>query len=560
GRTSGLDGGAGRVARRFGLLRRFPVTGDPALTELVVRNAAGAAEALAADVGVLYVGPASPGLAPLDEIGDQITAGNIAGTAVAPGYARWLADRGLDGAGVRVSIVDTGIDAHPDLSSRIVARVNYGASPAGEPNDIGGHGTHVAGIVGGDATGVSGVARPADAQGFLFGLGMAPKVELVDQNAIASTAAPLCGNGFWPPAYPWSRLTEDALDRGAGIWNASWWSCEAQGGGYLASSRAMDALVRDGHPGRDGSQPFTMVAAAGNFATVNGGMRNIGSPWEAKNPISVAASMNTRGGNPNTLASFSSRGPAADGRVLPTVAAPGASVVSTRSFAGSACGVPHGAESLGLYSLCSGTSMASPHAAGAVALITQWWRRGHEGADPSPAMAKALLVNSATDMGAADIPNRFEGWGRVNLNRLLEPGVQRHAFDQSTLLTDPGQSFELAIQPDDPSKPVKVTLVWTDAPGAAGANPALVNDLDLQVVDASGLPWWGNSFVGGRSVPGGAPNRLDNVENVFIQQPDGAYRVRVVAENLPGDGVPGAGDDTDQDFALVVTNARLVAG
>jgi hypothetical protein len=202
--------------------------------------------------------------------------------------------------------------------------------------------------------------------------------------------------------------------------------------------------------------------------------------------------------------------------------------------------------------------MAAPHVTGAVALITQWWKKSNTEA-PSPAMTKALLVNSATDMGTPNIPNDDEGWGRVNLGELFDPGAERVYVDQSVLFTDPGDGAEYTIAPADPAKPMKVTAVWTDAPAQAGAEKALVNDLDLKVTAADGTTYVGNSFADGRSVTGGAPDGVNNVESVYLHGASGTYTVSLSAANLPGDGVPGVGDETDQDFALVISNAQIVA-
>jgi subtilisin family serine protease len=510
---------------------------------------------IASNRAVRYVGPAASRPVPLDETGAQINAGNITGTSPVVGYEAWLAGLDLNGSGVKVSIVDTGVDSrHPDLAGRVVGKVDYSQSPAGEPTDIGGHGTHVAGIVGGNAAGVPPVAgRVKDTGGFLYGLGVAPQVQLVDQNAIATTTPKgLNCSGGWSPPLGWSQLTRDALARGSSIWNASWRTCEGAGAGYLASSASMDALVLDGDPTADGAQPFTMVFAAGN---AGGPSTRIEAPSEAKNTIVVGATNNSRAGNITQLASFSSRGPAKDGRILPTISAPGAGVVSARALTPAvSCNAPV-TDSFGLYASCSGTSMASPHVAGSVALITQWWRRANQGADPSPAMSKALLVNSATDMGPADIPNRNEGWGRVNLGQLFDPSAQRVYVNESVTLTDLGQSHSVNVAPADPSKPMKVTLVWTDVPAEAGAEFALVNDLDLEVIDATGVSYHGNNFAAGASVGGGGPDHLNNVENVFLSNPGGTYTVSVGAFNLPGDGSPFSGDQTDQRFALVISNA-----
>ncbi len=96
------------------------------------------------------------------------------------GYAAHLATLGVDGTGVVWAISDTGVDwDHPDLASHIVGgftpATGAACTIAGQPGSDcpgGGHGTHVAGIVAGDAT-----AGFTDGSGFLYGLGMAPGLE-----------------------------------------------------------------------------------------------------------------------------------------------------------------------------------------------------------------------------------------------------------------------------------------------------------------------------------------------------------------------------------------------
>ncbi|MDX1620440.1 MAG: S8 family serine peptidase [Nitriliruptorales bacterium] len=513
---------------------------------------------LAADEGVLHIGPASSGLHPEDEASAQILAGNSDFTFAPPGYADFLESHGgLTGEGVRVSIVDTGIDRlHPDLADRVVAHLDY--TPAGEPHDAYGHGTHVAGIVGGN--GGSGGLHITDEEGRLYGLGVAPGVELLDQNAIALTAPE------WPPAYGFETLTSDAIAHGTHIWNASWTTGEGEGVGYIGTAAELDALVRDGDAEQAGSQPFTMVFSAGNSGP---GSNTLTAPKEGKNLIVVAASNNVRtltGGtaSADAIASFSSRGPAMDGRVIPHVAAPGVDIVSPRSTASAVCNLPPQDAGATMYGFCSGTSMAAPHVSGAVALLTEWWRSAGHG-NPSPALAKALLVNTAEDLFRKDVPNPDEGWGRVNLGNLFDATVSRVINDQSTVLTMLDETHERQVEVTDPGRPLRITLAWTDAPAAPVTDPAdaaLVNDLDLEVLAPDGTTVFrGNVFDDGASAPGGDPDRLDNLENVFIPAPQiGIYTVRVRAHALPGDGVPGRGDTTDQDFALVVSGASPADG
>jgi len=533
------------------------------LVELVVRAEAADIVGLAALPQVLHIGTAASGMILEDEASDQILAGNLSGSTVPPGYEQWLEDRGIDGEGVRVSVVDSGVDAvHPDLAGRVVEASDRSVSPTGEPVDTLGHGTHVAGIVAGAGMGVDGtpLERQADDDGRLWGLGVAPGAEVVDQNALSTTASfALCGTQFWPPPPEgWEPITSEALSFEAVGWNASWHTCEGTGTGYTLSTSVLDALVRDGDSQAEGAQPFSLVFSAGNSGAGNGTDSRLTVPHEGKNIITVASSNNVRAGNPNSVSSFSSRGFAVDGRVKPDVAAPGGSIVSTRSLPASAvCNTAPTTESQVLYATCSGTSMAAPHVTGSLALVTQWWREA-AGVDPSPAFVKAVLINSTTDMGPRDIPNRDEGWGRVNLGAAFTDDP-RVLMDQDLVLTNPDEAASWSVIPADPTKPLRATVVWTDPAGAPGADPALVNDLDLEVVAPDGTTFLGNRFEEGRSVSGGEANRIDNVENVLIDAAgSGTYTVTVRAFNLPGDGVPFGGDETDQDFALVISNAVVV--
>ncbi|HSN56414.1 MAG TPA: hypothetical protein VLT32_17230, partial [Candidatus Sulfomarinibacteraceae bacterium] len=169
-------------------------------------------------------------------------------------------------------------------------------------------------------------------------------------------------------------------------------------------------------------------------------------------------------------------------------------------------------------------------------------------------MAKALLVNGAVDLeGAAPVPNSAAGWGRVDLRRVLDPGIPMMFVDQTALLRESGESWRIDVQIADPSQPLKVTLAWTDAAALPEADPALVNDLDL-VVETAGRAYLGNVFHDGWSAAGGSRDVLNNLENVFIAAPGDRATVRVQAAHLPGDGMPFNGGLTDQDFALVCRN------
>lgn len=501
-----------------------------------------AAAALAAAVVVL------PAPARADEGTAQLLAGNVdpQGKPL-PGYLDFLAAAGVDGTGVRVAVVDSGVDTtHPDLDDRVVEVRNY--SPLPIPVDELGHGTHVAGIIAGhpDRPGAA-----ADVDGLALGQGLAPGAELISMNPLGLRAygqVPLRGIEAVVELIP--GLARDAVRSGATIWNASWATGEGLERSTTTSARMLDAAARDADPETPGDQPLTLVFAAANAGPKP---RTIGAP-PAKNVILVGASTGHRGTAPaGTIMEGSSRGPLPDGRLAPTVVAPGVLVASARAGTGFfACYEP--LPDAARHALCTGTSMATPHVAGALALVTQAWRRDHGGATPSPAMAAALLVNTARDLGEPDVPNTDEGWGQVDLRALLtgDPGA-RIAADQEHRLTAAGQRRRLYVVPADPAQPLRATLAWTDVPAPVAedpAAPALVHDLDLRV-DGAGGPVLGNVFRGGFSARGGAADRLHTIEHVKLAGPGrGARLVEVRAAALP--------DGASQDYALVVSNARPI--
>jgi hypothetical protein len=190
--------------------------------------------------------------------------------------------------------------------------------------------------------------------------------------------------------------------------------------------------------------------------------------------------------------------------------------------------------------------------------------------DPSPALLKALLINGAEDLaGGPDgrggtlghIPDSDQGWGRVSLQNVLldAPRSDRGPkliYDQQHPLTAAGQEITLTVAPVDVTRPLRITLVWTDPPGAANANPALVNDLDLEVLEVgTGRIFKGNVFANGFSVTGGGFDQLNNVECAYIRAPEGTYEINVIAGVLRADARPPFGSTSWQDFSLVVDNA-----
>ncbi len=552
--------------RDHGASQRTPVTVGALRTEYLALSPAEAA-ALAADPGVVAVqAHTDPEL--LDERGAQIVAGDV--TLAQPAYRDWLLGEGFtaDTFDFAIDVTDSGFDdgadppAHPDFSGRVAYRANYTADS--NARDCTGHGTNVASIAAGQSRPAGG-AEFEDDRGFDHGLGVAPFARVGASKYFDCTGAP-------SPTFNLATAAASAYAAGARISNNSW---GASGGNYTATAALFDQLVRDASPD-PGHQPMVEVLSAGNSGM--DGYASLGNQATAKNVITVGAAESVRPsgtdgcGVPNAgadsardIADFSSRGPTNDGRLKPDVVAPGTHITGAApQHAGYAAqGVcDKFLAGTAWYSVASGTSQAAPQVSGAAALVRRWHQRVH-GAAPSPALTKALLVNTATDLGGGDNgkgaaiapgPNHDQGWGRVNLGTVFD-GTARDLRDQADTLTASGDRRVRSYAVDDPAAPVKVTLAWTDAPGTSTADP-VVNDLDL-VVDAGGRTYKGNVFDGAFSRTGGSADPRNNLESVYLPAgTTGGLAVKVVATGIAGDGLPGNADTTDQDYALVVSNAE----
>ncbi|MFQ5653294.1 MAG: hypothetical protein ACE5GW_01010 [Planctomycetota bacterium] len=97
-----------------------------------------------------------------------------------------------------------------------------------------------------------------------------------------------------------------------------------------------------------------------------------------------------------------------------------------------------------------------------------------------------------------------QGWGRMDLEAVVDAQVSVRYFDAPQLLDDTGEEWQITLSPMDPTEPMRLMLVWTDAPGhGLGSTPAWNKDLDLIVEGPAGT-YLGNRFgAGGWSVTGG---------------------------------------------------------
>jgi Subtilase family/Bacterial TSP3 repeat len=508
--------------------------------------------------------------APRRRLVDELAAKLVGGDDGRTGTPTLTQQLGFGGTGVTVCVADTGLDSgdtntmHPDLRGRVTGFQYYGTNIT-DGSDGYGHGTHCAGIVAGNAA--TGETDPDF--GGLYGLGVASQANLFIERIFddnANQASPFPSD---------ATLTRDAVRNGAVIGSNSWGN-DVQGE-YDTDAWQFDQLVRDADPSVPGDQPYILEFSSGNAGPDS---ETVGSPATGKNVIATGACENVPGfwaltyglyaDGAETMADFSSRGPCEDGRIKPDVVAPGTWIASAASAA--APGEASIAWTVidNYYVYMGGTSMSGPHAAGAAAVFVQYYKSLHTNAIPSPALVKAALINSANELdelngGPGPIPNNDEGWGRITLTNIIVTNLSTapryyEYVDQTVLLTN-GQVYLHHALVQNSDEPMKVTLAYTDVAGFPGAIPALVNDLDLEVVGPDGTLYRGNQFAGSDSAPNApSPDNLNNVEAVHLAQPaPGDYLVRVVARHVVQD----ARLDTaaiDQDFALVISANLARAG
>jgi subtilisin family serine protease len=334
-------------------------------------------------------------------------------------------DLGITGSGIVVAIVDTGIDyTHPDLGGcigpacKVIAGYDFVNNDA-DPQDDHGHGTHCAGIVA--------------ANGTLHGV--APDARLMAAKVLNSS-----GSGTWSwiiAGMEWATDPDGnpATDDGADVISMS---LGGSGSPDDPISQAVDNAVTAG---------VVVVVAAGNSGS---SYESVQSPGLARKALTVGATDNY-----DQLAYFSSRGPVPGTfQIKPEVTAPGVSIYSTYLN--------------GAYASMSGTSMATPHVAGAAALL----RQRYPAADPE--WIKNALMQKTVDLGL----NIFaQGSGRIDVyasatiaslasSGTLSLGVADKAlpyFSKSELLylsnhSAASQTYNLRI---DGPLPVGVTTILT---------------------------------------------------------------------------------------------------
>jgi len=273
----------------------------------------------------------------------------------------------------------------------------------------------------------------------------------------------------------------------------------------------------------------------------------IGQQGVSKNILTVGAVEDVSGGysGPGSviMSSFSSWGPADDGRIKPDICANGIGLYSTYNTNNTS------------YASLSGTSMSTPSVVGSITLLQEHYENlNGAGNYMTAATTKALVIHTADECGSSNGPDYEFGWGLMNTQSAAAKITENQTGDViSELILNNGGTYTREVQAIG-TEPLKVTIVWTDVPGTPVSNqldpiaPMLVNDLDLRLTTGGSThyPWKLNRNSPSSAATNTGENNVDNVEVVYVSNPvAGAYTITV-----DHDGTLNGGS---QAFSLIIS-------
>lgn len=439
------------------------------------------------------------------------------------------------------------------------------------------HSTHVAGTM--IATGVNPLAK-----GMAFG---AQQLFAYDFNNDVSEMEAAAANGLLISNHSYADIAGWYYDDSQSRWE--FWgnpgdTVDIRFGLYDADARTWDSIAymapdyliakaggnNRGETGPNVGATYYRMNAQGTFVNAgarpsgisnNDGYNTIATYGTAKNILTLGAVNPIPGGyhSPKdvVLADFSSLGPTGDGRIKPDVVADGVNVLSSVSSADNA------------YDIFSGTSMATPAAAGSAFLLQEYYSSLHGGTVMHSSTLKGLLIHTADEAGLNPGPDYAYGWGLINMEKAAAV-IKADNTDQSQRIIQgslTGTNTATYTITASGKTPVIATLCWTDVPGTPATIPSnshnfkdagikLVNDLDLRVTDnATGktyLPWTLNPSSPGAAATKG-DNIRDNVEKVELSDsvnPGNTYTITVKSKTALS---------TAQTYSLLLSGGGGVA-
>ncbi|MGD6993043.1 S8 family peptidase [Sutcliffiella horikoshii] len=364
-------------------------------------------------------------------------------------HTAWEA--GLTGEGIKVAVLDSGIDpTHPDIAPQLDEAISF--VPGEEVQDKNGHGTHVASTILGTGAASEGQHK-----------GVAPDARLLVGKVLGDNGS---GLASWIiEGMEWAAQNADVVNMSLGSTVGS--------DGTDPMAQAVNTLTEE--------HGTLFVIAAGNA----GAEGSVGSPGAADAALTIGAVDKN-----DQLAWFSSKGPRlGDMALKPDVSAPGVGIMAARSQYSSGTGS---------YKSLNGTSMATPHVAGAVAILLQ------QNPEATPQELKETLMNTAKKL-----PNYQPyhiGTGRIDIVKALNTDIRATG----------SVSFGFFQWPHDEAAPVDKTVTYTNE-----SDQDITLDLEATFADANGKS---------------APEGMLTLAQTSVTVPaNGTADVKVTVDPAPGE-------------------------
>jgi len=435
----------------------------------------------------------------------------------------------VDGSGFFANVNDTKVvDFHPEFRDDADTGWRVGWRRGAE---VGNHATHVAGTIA-----ARGVEPPAT--------GMAPGTFIHSFTSTRSNDVYNFGMD-WPGRPGRSVVGNSSL----GTFN------ENLNGVYTSNTALFDQAHFD-------TPYYLHFYAAGNsgpdyfsLSTPHKDGKNLFAVGSVRDVIRNEHGAFVSGGE---TANSTNRGPTRDGRIKPDIVANGIGLYSPQMD--------------GTYKSTSGTSMASPNAAGSAILLQDYFNKRLGGIMRASTLM-ALIINTAEDLGIPG-PDYTHGWGLLNALEAATT-IRTYADDPVSriLVEDRLTEGGVVLTPyhADGSGPVRATLVWTDLPGPPRTSntvtaPALVNNLNLRLIGPGGvahLPFVMPYVSGTDALPPFSEALLEAPATTGINHTDNKLQV-LVADPAPGTYLlevshSGSLAGGFQLFSLAVTGMRATA-
>ncbi len=436
----------------------------------------------------------------------------------------------IQGQNMTAGIWDGGVvrASHQEFLQGLFSKVNVVDGGA-----ISDHGTHVAGTIA--ARGVNTLVR-----GVAFNASLNSYNWTNDLNEMQSEAS----NGLLVSNHSYGP----SLTTNSQLWYLGAYSLDAKLVDELCFNNPFYLPVFAAGNSRNDTTPPYSTQASNKL-----GYDIISGDAIGKNVLTVAAVQEVpvyTGSSSVIMSSFSSYGPADDGRIKPEISMKGVNVFSTTSTSDTSTGFN------------SGTSMAAPGVTGVILLLQQYYNQLYSNYMKA-ATVKGLVMHTADEAGNNPGPDYAFGWGLINAENAAKVIRDKNLSSGRTILEENslsnGATFTKLITTNG-TQPLRISISWTDPKydieNTSEIDPStkyLVNDLDIKVTSSAGVvyyPWKLQGMAATTSpATNNSTNNVDNFERVDIPGVADTYTISVTHKGSLTNGL--------QNFSLIASGGNI---